>query len=136
MEQLIIENDIKVFGIEVKTFPAGIDDAFLELLRKTGDPAGARNYYGVSSMNKDGKIIYKAVAEQKFNDEAEKLNFEKSTIEKGAYLYATLKNWRTQTNCIKDIFHEMMNDDHTDKTKPCVEWYKNDEEMLCLVKAI
>jgi hypothetical protein len=65
MEQLTIDNDLKVFGIEVKTFPAGIDEAFRELIRKTGDPAGARNYYGVSSMNKDGKMIYKAVAEQK-----------------------------------------------------------------------
>jgi hypothetical protein len=135
MEQLTIDNDLKVFGIEVKTFPAGIDEAFRELIRKTGDLPGARNYYGVSSM-KDARIIYKAVAEQKFNDEAEKLNFEKSIIEKGAYLFTTLKNWRTQTNCIKDIFHEMMNNDRTDKTKPCVEWYKNDEEMLCLVKAI
>ena len=29
----------------------------------------------------------------------------------------------------------MMHDEHVDKTKPALEWYKSDEEMLCMVKA-
>jgi len=59
MGKLIFENDVKVFGIEVKTFPAGIGEAFDELIKRTGDCAGERNYYGISSMNNDGKMIYK-----------------------------------------------------------------------------
>ncbi len=134
MEKYIFENDLKVFGIEVKTFPADIDDAFDEL-KKTGDCAGAREYYGVSSMNSEGKIIYKAVAAEKNEGEAENFNYEESTIEKGEYLYKELKDWRNNTNCIKDIFYEIMLHKNVDKTKPCVEWYKNDNEMLCMVKA-
>ena len=136
MEKLIFENDVKVFGIEVNTFPAGISNAFDELIKATGDAAGERNYYGVSSMNKDGKMLYKAVAEEKFDGEATVFNYEKSTIEKAEYLYEVLKQWRGKTACIKDYFHLMMQDENVDKTKPCVEWYKNDEEMLCMVKAI
>jgi hypothetical protein len=136
MQKLTFENDVKVFGIEVKSFPAGISEAFNELINATGDCAGERNYYGVSSMNNDGKIIYKAVAEEKFDGEAAKFNYDTSSIEKGEYLYEVLKQWRDKTACIKDFFHLMMQDENVDKMKPCVEWYKNDEEMLCMLKVI
>jgi len=135
MERLTFENDVKVFGIEVKTFPAGIGEAFDELISKTGDAAGIRNYYGISSMSNEGKMMYKAVAEEKFDGEAEKLNYDGGVIEKGKYLFETLYHWPNKTCLIKDIFHSIMNDDHVDKTKPCIEWYKNDDEMLCMVKA-
>src|SRR5215831_14915931 len=111
MEKLILDTDVKVFGIEVKTFPAGVDEAFKELIKKTGDQAGERNYYGVSSMNNDGKMIYKAVAGEKFEGEAEKYNYPQSEIEKGEYFFTALKDWRSQTSCIKDIFNDMIKDD-------------------------
>ena len=135
MEKLTFENDVKVFGIEVKTFPAGIGEAFDELIKRTGDCAGERNYYGISSMNNEGKMMYKAVAEEKFEGEAKKFNYDNGLIEKGKYLYETLYHWQNKTCMIKDIFYSIMNDDHVDKTKPCIEWYKNDDEMLCMVKA-
>jgi len=135
MEKLTFENDVKVFGIEVKTFPAGIGEAFDELIKMTGDAAGKRNYYGISSMNNEGKMMYKAVAEEKFEGEAKKFNYDNGLIEKGKYLYETLYHWQNKTCMIKDIFYSIMNDDHVDKTKPCIEWYKNDDEMLCMVKA-
>ena len=136
MEKLIFEKDLKVFGIEVKTFPLGIDEAFNKLIKQTGDGAGAREYYGISSMNKNGKMIYKAVAEEKYEGEAKKYKYDESIIEKGEYFFEVLKDWRNQTQCIKDIFTKMIEDDRIDKTKPAVEWYKNENEMLCMIKAI
>jgi predicted transcriptional regulator YdeE len=136
MEKIDLKADIKVFGIEVKTFPTGVDQAFQELIKSTGDQAGERNYYGISGMNNNGKMIYKAVAEEKFKGEAGKYNYQESEIEKGEYFFTTLKDWRSNTNCIKDIFNDMIKDDRVDKTKPGVEWYKNDKEMLCMVKAL
>jgi len=135
MEKLTFDNDIKVFGIHVKNFPAGIGAAFDELIIKIGDRAGERNYYGISYLDNNGEAIYKAVAENKIPGEAEKYGYPESEIEKGEYLFKALKNWQTQTDCIKDIFHEMMEDKNADITKPCVEWYKTDDGMLCLVKA-
>jgi len=108
MEKLKLEKNLNVFGKEVKTFPAGIGEVFDELIEQTGDGAGKRNYYGVSNMNQDGKMSYKAVAEEKYEGEAEKFNYEKSIIEKGEYLYKTLYHWQNKTNLIKDIFNEMM----------------------------
>ena len=45
-----------------------------------------------------------------------------------------VRDWRKKTGCIKDVFHEMMQDNRFDGSKPCIEWYKNDEEMLCMLK--
>lgn len=136
MEKLIFENDIKAFGIEVKSFPAGIDEAFNDLINKTGDAAGKRNYYGVSNMDSNGKMIYKALAEEKYEGESKKYNYDECIIEKGEYFFDVLKDWQSKTNCIKDVFNEMMSDKRIDKTKPAVEWYKNADEMLCMVKAL
>ncbi len=132
MDTLTLEKHLNVFGIEVKSFPEDVGKAFDELIQTTGDCAGERNYYGVISMDDDGKMIYKAVAEEKYEGEAEKFNYEKGTIEKGNYLYKTLYHWNNKTNLIKDIFSEMMYDERADKTKPALEWYKSNEEMLCM----
>jgi|SRR6185437_1979208 len=95
--------DIRVFGGLVNTFPTGIADAFDILIQKTGDCAGARNYYGLSDFKK-GKMVYYALAEEKFHGEAEKYNLQKFTIEKGNYLTVTVMEWQKKTNCIKDFF--------------------------------
>ncbi len=135
MEKHSIKNEIKTFGFQVKKFPKRVNEAFDELTEKTGDSAGKRNYYGVSYMNNNEKIIYKALAEEKSSDESKKYNYEPFIIEGGEYLAETLKDWKKQTDCIKDIFQEMMHDDRVDTSKPCVEWYKDDNEMLCMMKA-
>ncbi len=133
MEKYNFMNDVKAFGITVLTFPAGIGEAFDELIKKTGDCAGSRNYYGISEF-KNGKMFYYAVAEEKSPGEAEKYEYERFTIEKGDYLATTLNDWKNKTNCIKDIFSEIIKDPAVNKTKPAIEWYKDENEMMCLVK--
>ncbi|MGI8952688.1 MAG: hypothetical protein ACR2FN_14025 [Chitinophagaceae bacterium] len=132
MEKCNFENDVKVFGFEVKKFPDGVGEAFEKLVNMISEDVN-RSYYGISEMTEKG-ISYKATAEEKFAGEAEKYNCEKFTIKKGEYLAVTLHDWRKKTDCIKDIFMKMMQDNSVDKTQPCIEWYKNDEEMLCMMK--
>ncbi len=133
---MFFENDVKVFGKTITTFPLGIGEAFDELIKATGDCAAERNYYGISYVHNNGNISYKVAAEEKYTGEAEKFAYETSTIEHGEYVFEVLHNWKNCTGEIKNIFQAMMNDEHTDKTKPCIEWYKNDDEMLCLMKTI
>jgi hypothetical protein len=133
MEKLEFEKDIIVFGIEVKNFPEGIDAAFEALIKQTGDCAGQRNYYGIC-MYKDDRMVYKAVTEEKYKGEGSKLGYGNDVIEKGAYLYQTLYHWSNKTKLIKDIFSGMMQDERIDTQKPSVEWYKSDEEMLCMLR--
>ncbi len=133
MEIYKLENDIKAFGKRVSNFPEGIQEAFDELIKITGDPAGARSYYGISEF-KNGELFYYAAAEEKVSGEAEKNNCIRYIIEKGEYLTAALHLWRAKTGLIKNLCGELVKDDRTDKTKPCVEWYKNDDEMWCMIR--
>ena len=133
METYIIEKNIIVFGKVVKNFPQGIGEAFDALIKMISGKFD-RDYYGISYMDKNGKMIYYAAAIEKYNGEAEKFNCEKLTVEKGKYICVTVKNWRQKTNSINTVFQEIMKNDKADKTKPAIEWYKNDDEMLCMVK--
>ncbi|HEY5369473.1 MAG TPA: hypothetical protein VIJ75_10800 [Hanamia sp.] len=133
MTEFNFEADIEVFGFPANSFPAGIGDAFEILIQKTGDRAGTRNYYGLSNF-KNEKIVYYALAEEKFHGEAEKYNYEKFNIEKGNYLTVSVFDWQKKTNSIKDIFSEIILDPRVNKTKPAIEWYKSEDEMMCLVQ--
>lgn len=133
MEKYVLQDDLKVFGVQVKTFPSGIGETFDSLVGML--PGGFnRSFYGISYM-KDGAMVYLAAAEEKDKGEAQKYDCERYTVEKGEYLTKTIKDWRKKTDHIGDVFHEMMRDSRVDKTKPCVEWYKNDDEMLCMVRS-
>ena len=47
MEKYTVENDIPVFGLQVKTFPSGIGETFDQLVRLL--PGGFdRSFYGIS----------------------------------------------------------------------------------------
>jgi len=133
METYNLKNDLKVFGKEVRTFPLGVAEAFHELLTMIPD-GSHRVYYGLSHIDEMGKIIYMATAEEKYAGEAEKYNCDRYIIEKGEYLAVTIIDWLKKTDCIKDVFQDLMEDDRADNTKPVVEWYKTETEMLCLVK--
>jgi len=120
MEIYDLKKDLKHFGKEVKTFPLGVEEAFRTLLDMI--PEGfKRSYFGLSYMDDLGKIVYIATAEEKDEREAEKYKCERYTVEKGEYLAVTLDGWLKKVDCIKDIFHEMMEDDRADKTRPVVE---------------
>jgi len=133
MEKYLLQNDVKVFGVEVKTFPNGIGETFDSLVKML--PGGFdRSFYGISFM-KDGAMAYVAGAEEKFIGEARKYNCERYTVERGEYLTVRVKDWRKKTDQIGNVFREMMRDPSVDKTKPGVEWYKNNDEMLCMVRS-
>ena len=81
MEEMTLENDIKVFYITAKSFPDGITEAH----KKLGElvPFSAdRTYFGISRPE-NCTIVYKAAAEERNESEAEKLNFDTLVLEKG-----------------------------------------------------
>jgi predicted transcriptional regulator YdeE len=135
METHIQKNDLTVFGFQVKSFPEGIGEAFDSLIAMV--PEGLeRSYYGISYMTPEGEVVYIAAVEEKNDGEAEKNRCERYTIEKGEYFSVSVKDWRKKTDSIKDVFHEMMHQKNIDQTKPCIEWYKNEDEMCCMVKVL
>ena len=133
MDIFNLKTDLKVFGKQVKSFPKGIKETFDELIAMVPDGM-QRSHFGLSYMTPEGKIIYYAASQEKEEGEAEKLNCERFIIEKGEYLTITIKHWMKKTGSIKNVFEEMMKDDRIDKTKWAVEWYKSDDEMLCMLR--
>jgi hypothetical protein len=133
METYKIEEDIKVFGKRVPTFPMGIKEAYDSLVEIVPD-ALRRAYYGLSSFAGDGTILYFATVEEAYPGEGKVYDLETYTIEKGEYLSETVLNWYTQTDSIKTVFNSLMQYKDADLTQNCVEWYKSDYEMLCMVK--
>ncbi|QEC66510.1 DinB family protein [Panacibacter ginsenosidivorans] len=131
MEIYHIPHNITVFGNEVNSFPDGIGEAF-DALIKILPKDDHRSYYGISWCI-ENNITYIAAAEQKKEGEAEKYECTKYTVEKGDYLSVPVYDWMSKTNCIKDVFTEIMKDERADNQTPAIEIYKNDKEMLCMV---
>ena len=69
-------------------------------------------------------------------DEHKKYDYETLVLRKGVYSTVTILNWLSKTDSIKDVFHELMKDSSPDKQNPCVEWYKSDDEMMCMVRDV
>jgi hypothetical protein len=132
MELYQQSEDITVIGIHVITFPDGIKEAFESLMKVFGSE---RDYYGISWMDENNNVIYYAMAGEIFQDEGKQYDYESLTVTKGVYKTETLHNWLSKTDCIKNIFHDLMGEGKPDQNNPCIEWYKSDEEMLCMIKA-
>jgi hypothetical protein len=124
--------DFNVVGIQVTTFPEGIKEAFQSLIQTLGTD---RDLYGVSWMDESHTVKYYAMVREVFPDEGSRYNYELLTIQKGDYLTEPVQNWLTKTDSIKDVFRHLMANNKPHRNHPCIEWYKSDEEMLCMVKS-
>ncbi len=132
MDKYDLKEDVKVYCTAAKSFPEGIQEAFITLekmLSKEG-----RTFYGISYKSTDGIIIYKAAVSESFEGEARKYGFERFIISKGEYLTETIIDWRKKIETIEITFKTLLADPRLDRTSPCVEWYKSDREVLCMVK--
>jgi len=127
------EYDQGVFGHLVETFPNGIGEAFDALMKRLPE-AENRSYYGLSKMDDKGGILYWVAAEEKFAGEGEQYGYERFTLQKGDYLSELVSDWKSKLSCIKDVFHELMQDPAADTTKLCIEWYYAEDEMLCMIQ--
>ena len=132
MKTIRIDKPLKIFGLQVTTFPEKVGDAF-DILSKQIPNGLERSYYGISWIE-GSQIVYYACTEQNQEGEAVKYNAREFTIVEGNYLCEVLQDWMPKTDSIKGIFEKMMNDPRIDTSKPAIEWYKSDEEMWCLIK--
>jgi hypothetical protein len=134
MKIFSIDHDITVFGKIVDTFPDGIGQAFDEIIHKIPDGL-ARSRYGISSWSGE-RMIYIAAVEQESEGEAKQYGYDTFSIERGNYGIEEVRGWRDKTDSIKEMFEKMCRSiPGLDLMKPCVEWYKNDDVMWCMLKS-
>ncbi|MES2681413.1 MAG: transcriptional regulator [Bacteroidota bacterium] len=133
MEKYVLTVDVKTFCITAVDFPNGIVAAF-QALEQLHPSICERPFFGISFEKKTGEIVYKAAVEEKYEGEAEKYGCETFVIKKGEYLAETIIGFMNDIRSIPDAFQRLTTATGADKSFPCVEWYKSDKELLCLVK--
>ncbi len=133
METFELNNDIPIICVKARSFPFGVQEAFLHLENLLPSIEG-RTFYGISYQDKDAGIIYRAAVQESYEGEAEKLGCESYVIRKGNYLTETLFNWRKNEEMIGKAFMKLLADPRLDLTHPCVEWYKSEEDVTCMVR--
>jgi hypothetical protein len=131
MELITIDKDIKVIGMKVEAFPEGIGETFTALMNLLPDGLH-RSYYGISNCI-NGHISYVAAAEIK-NPSEKIAGTEQFVIDKGLYVSKGLWQWRKHVTEIKAMFEEMMRDKRVQPESTCIEWYKDDNLMFCMIK--
>lgn len=134
MDTQTLDGDIKVLAIQVKTFPQGIQEAFDKLNDLVGGDQWRRNVFGISHGSKDGGVVYYAAISQNFDGEGEELNCVELVVPAGTYAVKRINNWREQLPSIGNAFCELMQEPDFDHVTPCIEWYQNPDQMLCMVK--
>jgi hypothetical protein len=132
MDEISLPHEIEVFGHSVPTFPNGIDHAFQALIDEVKG-GFSRSFFGICTMI-ENKMVYYAMAEVKHPDERTDSNFIHLKIEKGNYITTEVKDWRSRTSTLNEVFLELLQHPDAEKHKPSVEWYKNEHEMLCMIK--
>ncbi len=71
MDKYNLKDDVKVYCTAAKSFPQGIEEAFITLekmLSKEG-----RTFYGISYKSRDDNIIYKAAVSESFEGRSKKI---------------------------------------------------------------
>ena len=129
MVTITLNDPLEVVGFPVKTFPMGIAEAFDKLKNILGSN---RPYYGLSQMSSTGSLYIAAALKKSVNEKSE-FELEEYTIPKGKYAVRMIQDWKKNLSAIPHVFGDLLTDG-IDHAVPCVEWYKNDDEMLCMVK--
>ena len=133
MEEYIIREPITIMYVTAATFPDGVQSAFDQLEKSVPDFAD-RTLYGFSDMNHKGEIVYRAAIAEDHNGEAAELGLNSFTITPGEYKSETIMDWYNHKEQIGEAFQRLMKEPRMDLTFPCLELYKNDDEMMCLVR--
>lgn len=132
METFNLKYDMKLFCVTAQTFPGGIKPAFtaLENMLPT---VSDRIFFGISYNTAEG-IIYKAAVAEDFEGEGEIYGCETFILQGGEYLTETVLNWKNNEESIGKSFQRLLADPRLDEKFPCVEWYKSEGEVWCMVK--
>lgn len=133
LKEFHLGTSIKTFYVEAASFPDGIQAA-TEKLHNMLPATQGRTFYGISRPNRNGVIEYKSAVAESFDGEAEKYGCDTLIIPAGNYITTTMMNWKQNIPQIQTVFNELLETPGLDPEGYCIEWYKSDKELLCMVK--
>lgn len=133
MKLQILKRDVKVFYVEAKQFPDGISEAF-HTLEDLHPSVCERPFYGISNEDRNRNIVYWAAVEESYKGEGARYGCKTFVISSGTYLTETIVDFMNNIHSIPKAFNTLLSDPRRDRKFPCVEWYKSDKEMMCMIK--
>lgn len=133
MDKIKFENEKLLFCVTAKSFPDGIVEAH-KTLHKQIPLRQNRNYYGISYMNNEQKIIYKAAVEEAKDGELKDLDLETFEVKKGNYYSITVKNFEQNIPRIKEAFDELKSNPEIDPNGVALEWYSDGPDCKCMIR--
>ncbi|MBL7909829.1 MAG: transcriptional regulator [Bacteroidia bacterium] len=134
METVNIDNDIKIFYVTARSFPAGILEA-MQKLHSLIPFSKDRKYMSVSRPENGGEIVYKAGATELEAGDLSKHDLNSLIIKKGPYYCIEIHNFRKDVTAIGRAFEELIVQKDIDPEGYCVEWYSNTSESVkCMVR--
>jgi hypothetical protein len=132
MEKVKLNEDVKVFYIQAKSFPDGVLEAFKKMHSLIEFPPQRRNF-GISRPE-NGQIIYKVAAEELQKGDLEKHKLPQFIISKGVYTGIEIKNFMQDIHQIGKAFNKLLSSPDIDPNGYCIEEYKGINDVFCMVR--
>jgi hypothetical protein len=134
MEPYDIATPILVITEIAEDFGKGIDEAFVRLAEKLEYKGEKRECYGIVAKEEDGMNYYAAYTEL-YPGEASEKSLPSFTIASGDYQSIRLDEWNKNILHIGPTFDQILKSGKVDTSAPCIEFYKTERELICMVKA-
>ena len=121
--------DIRVMYVTAHGGLAGVKEAWEKLESKIGSPKG-RKFYGTYFKEKGE---YRACVAMKEDDDPAALCLAVDTIPGGKYADSKLTDWSRKVQDIPLIFRELESKHDADDTRPGIEFYRSQRELILLL---
>ncbi len=118
---------IRVMWVKAEGGLSGVGEAWSELESKLPSLKG-RRFYGVYSDN-----VYRACVATIDEEEAETFELPTWTIPGGKYVREKVAYYRTRVEVIAETFEAMAKECRVDRSRPEVEFYKSQREIVLLL---
>lgn len=135
MEVHIMDSPVLVIIEKAEDFGKGIGEAFVRLAEKLENKGQKRDCYGIVLKEDDGMNYYAAYTEL-YDGEAIEKSLPTFTIASGNYYTIRIEEWNKNILHIGPTFDQILKSGKVYTSTPCIEFYKTEQELICMVKAI
>ena len=131
---LIKMDELNLMYVQASSFPEGVQEAWRQLESRL-PTIKRRKFFGTSRLVGE-KIEYRACVVPSDESEPSRLGLETFTIPRGNYASKKLVDWTNQTNLIKTICEELSSKYAVDSSRPHIEFYRGQKELVLMVPIV
>jgi hypothetical protein len=134
MEEFYIEKDICLVYELANDFESDIAASFLRLAEKIKNDGKKRDCYGIVISEKN-VMQYRAAYTESNSGEGIALRIPTIVIPRGNYYSIRMEDWSKKLLQIGPTFDQLLQSGKVDLKSPCIEYYKTERELICMIKS-